>query len=376
MIQIKDQPFALKFYFNETTNDALGVEDFLALIIEEDPKRFLYTGDLVISSDAANVLNLDTGEKLRVDFVPNQDDQQNSTAFSIKFIVGGSTMDRGGSRIHLYGGISDKVLKNNICKGYEGKVEDVMSEVCATLGITTTDIGTTVPASRKFLQANQNYKSFMTYLTAYASTGPGKSDFLAVIDKSNKFSLKSMAEILDNLPSQGQLTTITNFLSAYRFDVNKYFMGMQGGYGMRGAHFDWDSGDMVVAPYTMTNLDGKKFGIRREFVDDDNPILMQSPVGQDIHPPQTYNDAVLENYVIRKNAMNIGVTFVTSGITSLAPLQTIRLVHPPIGDFADKWMTNDYVIWGTKHQFYPDSYVVEITAFGRSYRRPTSTHIY
>jgi hypothetical protein len=180
-------------------------------------------------------------------------------------------------------------------------------------------------------------------------------------------------------------TYTSSDFSTWRFDVNKYFMGFDCGYGVRSAAFNWSTGEMDVSSYSMDNLQGKKFGIKKEFVDDLNVYLMLPSYVSDTEiqsessnflPPNSYNKAFRENWVVRKNTFNVSLVAIVPGNFILSPLDKVKVYHVWYDQsIDDNYVANDYLIYRAKHMFAKTGYTTELTMFARSYKLKSDKYI-
>ena len=365
--------FVMKFYFNDSDNDAIDDESFVILTVKESISALIYDAELILTYETGLLLRLNSAEKLKivVEPIPCSPNVTAQTPITtMKFIVGGTTLDRGKSKTHLYSGLSPILMKNNINKGYRGSVADVMRSVGTTIGVSSSEIDTVTANSRVFLQCNESYLRFMRRLSGYASVAGGGlssgAQFCAFIDKSDKLYFKNVGQAAATDPI---LSTLTDQVSSYRLDVNRYAMGIQGGYGLRYGYFDWDSGEYVTDSYEFeSRIAGKKFGVNRTMIDDNNRYLALGTVAagsgsQPIYPVLAYNKNRVENYVLRKNYFNVSFSAFIKGDFALKPLKKIKLMHIFYGEGLDEYLSNEYLIFSITHMFSKDGFVAEIHAF-------------
>ena len=143
---------------------------------------------------------------------------------------------------------------------------------------------------------------------------------------------------------------------------------MKSGFGAKGYYFDWDNGAMEELTFDFNSIKSNailtdKLGINKEYKNNNNKILMLSPIGEDLYFDKKYNEIILENTVLRKNYFNIFINFNFFGNLKITPAEIGEIYFNSASDddegnkmYNGKWIINDVA-----HIFASSGYTTNVT---------------
>jgi hypothetical protein len=105
---------------------------------------------------------------------------------------------------------------------------------------------------------------------------------------------------------------------------------------------------------------------------------MLNPIAKDIYPPKKYNDAELENSVLRKNYFNIFIDFICPGKITYSPGEKVDIsflkssgINEEIAPFTGSW-----VIYSSLHNFPTKGYYTYLSLTNSMYYQVSDNNLY
>lgn len=259
----------------------------------------------------------------------------------------------------------EKLGRLKISKGYKDKIDNIINTIADEVGLTQKEIERTSLEKKIFLQLDQTHFQFIKENTKYAKNQ--KSNYLFFIDKFNKLKFYSMNYLKNkNVVAQIADDYIDNIIIK---DLS-FSVQLKSGFGGTAYYFNWDEGTFDNVVYDESKFTGignndrlsDKIGINKNFISEQNNILMLNTVGQDIFPIVQYNEVELENEMLRKNYFNVFITFTTFGILKVTPAELIDLYFKSsLGNEANQIYSGKWFVYSVVHSFSMGGYNMNVT---------------
>lgn len=375
---VSAQGFTIDFTLNDST---LSIENDLYsnFLIHEVIHFGIYFGELILLniSPVFKEYPFINGSKIgiKITFTDNND------ILDLKFIIYQIINSTESINILLIPEVYIKLRRDRISKGYNDKVENIVSTIAQDCGITSTEIENTSAPNRKWLQLGQNNFYFLKSLVKDSISN--HANFLFFVDKTDKLKFYSIGYLK-------RKNTIDTIQSSIMKDIviKDQVMSLQlmSGMGARGFNFDWDEGDITESLYDSTKFQSipasdkmsKKIGINEEYISSSNNFVMLNPIAKDIYPPKKYNDAELENSVLRKNYFNIFIDFICPGKIAYSPGEKVDIsflkssgINEEIAPFTGSW-----VIYSSLHNFPTKGYYTYLSLTNSMYYQVSDNNLY
>jgi len=255
--------------------------------------------------------------------------------------------------------------KDKISKGYKDKFDNIVSQIASSVGITNTEIESTTLLPRLYLQLNQTNFNFIKTNLKYMKNN--NANFIFYIDKTGKLKCYSMGHLKTKLPVMQMADNYVDNLTIKDLSFSSQLMSGLGGTGW---YFSWDNGDFENVVYDEAKFSGisssdkmnDKIGININYINENAKIMMLNPVAQNITPMLDYNEAELENEMLRKNYFNVFVSFDCSGNLKCSPGELMDMRFTSTLSFGkNKTYSGKWFIYSVVHKFSLSSYAMNVT---------------